>query len=206
MCITTDEEDALPPHVYVVFDSHARPHSHPNGSAFLFFPRVADAASYLTDLLRVDESLLDQRDLKWQSEMLTAYSAHIFTEPSLEVDEEDPHRRTAWSMLYETSVELVQARGRMKSLEQKIADMRNENSRLSERLRLIKETPPIPHDTYASWSNSSFSGPPKPKARHSEGEDTIAMTDEQYAKFLESRGHSTYSSPLQLSSPQSRPH
>jgi len=200
MCITTDEEDALPPHVYVVFDSHARPDSHPNGSAFLFFPRVVDAASYLTNLLRVDESLLDQRDLKWQSEMLTAYSAHIFTQPSLD-DEEDPHRRSAWSMLYETSVELVQARGRMKSLEQKIADMRNENSRLSERLKSTKETPPVPHDTYLSWSNSPFARPPQPKARHSAVEDTIVMTDEQYAKFLESRGRSTYSSPLQLSSP-----
>lgn len=193
-CIPTHEADALPPHVYIVFDSHARPDSHPNGSAFLFFPGVADAASYLTDLLRVDEALLDQRDLKWQSEMLTAYSAHIFTQPELD-DNEDPRLRTSWSMLYETSVELVQARGRMKSLEQKIADLRNENSRLSERLKSIKETP-VPLDTHTAWNNRSLgrlnqqNGP--------RGDDTIVMTDEQYSEFWKSRGGSAYSLSLQI--------
>lgn len=192
MCITTDENDDLPPHVYIVFDSHARPDSHPNGSAFLFFPDAAGAATYLADLLHVDESLLGQRDLKWQSEMLTAYSAHIFTQPSPD-EEEDPRLRTPWSMLYETSVDVVQARGRVKSLEQKLVDLRNENSRMSERLKSIKETLPIVSTTKPFWNNRSYVQPPQQVAFQSREEDAITMTDEQYSKFWKSRGTSAYS-------------
>jgi hypothetical protein len=195
MCMPLDEENEnLPPHVYIVFDSHARPNHHPNGSAFLFFADVTDAASYLTELLRVDESLLDQRDLRWQSEMLAAYSAHIFTQANLD-DDEDPGRRTKWNTLdtlYETTVELVQARGRTKSLEQKLTELRGENSRLSQKLKEAKEARPVVRDTHDHWNSNYFIRPTQPKNSHSLGEGAIMMESEPYSEFRRTRSNSAY--------------
>ncbi|KAF8313174.1 hypothetical protein DL93DRAFT_1178477 [Clavulina sp. PMI_390] len=141
-------------HAYIIFDSHSRPQVHPDGSAFLFFPTSDQAAQYLTQLLAVDEGLLQSGDLRWQSEMLTAFSAHLFTAPvELSPAEQikaaakggNPNAlkaggvgSSAWAMLYETSVQLVQSRGKAIRLEHDVGESKRERDNLGasvERLR-----------------------------------------------------------------------
>lgn len=60
--------------ITIVFDSHPRP-EHPLGAAFLMFQKAEDAAAYLDKLFAVDPAIL--RDLSWQTQMLSRYSAHV---------------------------------------------------------------------------------------------------------------------------------
>lgn len=142
MCIPTPTNTTFP-YTYAVFDSHARPKLHPTGLAFLFFPLIQQVAQYLSDLLRVDPSLLRQGDLQWQFEMLTTFSARIFS-PFGAIAErasgriEAHHLSTSWSMLYETSVELVQARGRIQLVEKDMADLGRENKRLANSVKALR--------------------------------------------------------------------
>lgn len=189
ICIPTEVSSQ---HTYVVFDSHSRPNLHPNGSAFLFFPNSDLAAQYLAELLRVDESLLRQGDLQWQSEMLTTFSAHLFSSiDASEATAQAPHLMTPWSMLYETSVDLVQARGRIASAEQQIADLRRENAQLKDNPNAVRSEL---EDQAASHSAGNRGDQHYSRPRGSNLNrtlDPIEMTDEQYSNFWESGGTGT---------------
>jgi hypothetical protein len=62
--------------VTIVFDSHPRP-EHPLGAAFLMYQNPKDAAAYLDKLFEVDPAIM--RDLSWQTQMLSRYSAHVIS-------------------------------------------------------------------------------------------------------------------------------
>lgn len=62
--------------VTIVFDSHPRP-EHPLGAAFLMYQSPRDAAAYLDKLFEVDPAIM--RDLSWQTQMLSRYSAHVIS-------------------------------------------------------------------------------------------------------------------------------
>lgn len=67
-----------PSNVFVIFDSHPRPHLHPDGAAFIFNSSLEATASYLSQLLGYDPSLLADRNFQWQTQLLGQFSGHIF--------------------------------------------------------------------------------------------------------------------------------
>ncbi|KAF9047187.1 hypothetical protein BDZ89DRAFT_1155047 [Hymenopellis radicata] len=65
--------------VYAIFDSHPRPHDHPDGAGLLLFTKPEAAASYLSELFHVDLSLDDG---EWQStEYFDIFQYQIFVDP-----------------------------------------------------------------------------------------------------------------------------
>lgn len=176
--------------VYVIFDSHARP-LHPNGSGLILFPAPGSAAFYLADLLKVDPSLLGQGDLQWQSEMLTTFSAHIFS-PLVSHDAPKSPVGPSWTMLYETSADLVQAQGRLARMERETSDLRREAERLREESWMLEvNLDEAQASLRRSREQNSLLRENRTENQHLRSvSDTTAvnMTDEEYAMFWQSNG------------------
>lgn len=108
----------------VIFDSHPRP-EHPLGAAFLVFDSPDDAASYLSNLFRVDASTMDRGD--WQTQILSRYSAHIMrARPFTEEDN--------MKALYDANIKALKTTVAMKQALARERDMRLEINELRKRL------------------------------------------------------------------------
>ena len=62
--------------IFVIFDSHPRP-EHPLGAAFTVCRNSMQAVTYLSNLFRVDASILDNEDNQWQTLFLSRFDSHI---------------------------------------------------------------------------------------------------------------------------------
>jgi hypothetical protein len=71
--------------IFLVFDSHTRP-SHPDGAGLTFSTSVDHTASYLANLLAVDPSLLADKTLQWEAQLLAQFSGHVFSPKPQEYD------------------------------------------------------------------------------------------------------------------------
>ena len=63
--------------VFMVFDSHPR-QDHPNGAGLIFSTSIDLMARYLDNLLSIDESILTDRSLQWQTQLLANFSGLLF--------------------------------------------------------------------------------------------------------------------------------
>lgn len=64
--------------------------------------------------------------MQWQRAMLTSWSAHLFAE---EGPSDVVNGSKVWDILYETSVDLVQARARMAELEAEVSELKKEKDK-----------------------------------------------------------------------------
>ena len=67
--------------VFMVFDSHPRP-GHPDGAGFTFNTSLDATARYLDNLLAIDESILSDHSLQWQTQLLASFSGLLFVAKS----------------------------------------------------------------------------------------------------------------------------
>ena len=77
---------SYPSNVYVIFDSHPRPDLHPEGSAFIFNSSADDTTAYLSQLLRYPRSLLADKTIQWQAQLLGNVSGHFFVAHNEPID------------------------------------------------------------------------------------------------------------------------
>ncbi|KAJ7142199.1 hypothetical protein C8R46DRAFT_574429 [Mycena filopes] len=66
-----------PQDVFIIFDSHPRS-QHPEGSGLVINTSLDATAAHLADLLAVDDHLLADRSLQWQTQLLANFSGHFF--------------------------------------------------------------------------------------------------------------------------------
>ncbi|KAJ7180888.1 hypothetical protein C8R46DRAFT_594866 [Mycena filopes] len=66
-----------PQDVFIIFDSHPRS-QHPEGSGLVINTSLEATAAHLADLLAVDDHLLADRSLQWQTQLLANFSGHFF--------------------------------------------------------------------------------------------------------------------------------
>ena len=71
--------------VFMVFDSHPRP-DHPGGAGFTFSTSIDATASYLDNLLAIDQSILSDRSLQWQTQLLANFSGLLFVAKATRFD------------------------------------------------------------------------------------------------------------------------
>lgn len=63
--------------VFMVFDSHPRL-DHPCGAGFTFSTSIDVTAHYLDNLLAIDQSILSDHSLQWQTQLLANFSGLLF--------------------------------------------------------------------------------------------------------------------------------
>jgi hypothetical protein len=105
----------------VIFDSHNRP-EHPLGAAFLLFHSPDDAATYLSKLFAVDASIM--RDMNWQTQMLSHYSAHVMKARPFTEEEDIQAIYNANIKLLRTSSELKEAIAREREVQVQVNTVR----------------------------------------------------------------------------------
>lgn len=69
----------------MVFDSHPRP-DHPDGAGFTFSTSIDATARYLDNLLAIDESILSDHTLQWQTQLLANFSGLLFVAKTTRFD------------------------------------------------------------------------------------------------------------------------
>jgi hypothetical protein len=74
--------------VFVIFDSHPRP-AYPSGAGFVCNTSLDATARQLEKLLAVDNKLLADSAMQWQTQLLAHYSAHIFVSKIIKQNCED---------------------------------------------------------------------------------------------------------------------
>ncbi|KAJ7066410.1 hypothetical protein C8F01DRAFT_1123157 [Mycena amicta] len=72
-----ESTDGQQQEIFVIFDSHPRP-THPDGAGFIVNSSLDAAAAHLDNLLAVDDRLLTDRGLQWQTQLLANFSGHFF--------------------------------------------------------------------------------------------------------------------------------
>jgi len=118
--------------ILVTFDSHNRP-EHPLGAAFLLFYSPDDAASYLSKLFAVDASIM--RDMNWQTQMLSHYSAHVMKARQFTDEENMQAIYDANIKLLKASIELKEAMARESEVQAKVNEVREKLDRQKEARR-----------------------------------------------------------------------
>lgn len=123
--------------VYVVFDSHPRP-SHPDGLGFIINPNIKIAASYLSQLLSFDKTLLNDSSLQWQAQLLGQSCGHIL----LPLEEES----SMTEMLLESSSALLSAYADVAKekagalvLRQKVAELERQKRSVEGKLHRVEQ-------------------------------------------------------------------
>lgn len=123
--------------IYVIFDSHPRPDLHPDSAAFIFNKSADAAATYLANLLHYDSSLLADRNLQWETQLLGNFSGHLFVAPEAHPLQEDADYWANATM--EASLEGLALKADNMQLKSENDSLKAELSRLRDPLVMVQE-------------------------------------------------------------------
>jgi hypothetical protein len=110
--------------VFLIFDSHPRP-SYPDGAAFIISTSIDATAEHLNRILAFDASLLADKDMQWQVQLLAQFSAHVFLYK--------PHGDATADLMdivVKSSLAVLEMRAKISKLESQNNFLSAENSRL----------------------------------------------------------------------------
>ncbi|KAJ7777248.1 hypothetical protein B0H16DRAFT_952215 [Mycena metata] len=114
--------------VFIIFDSHPRT-EHPNGAGLIVNTSLDATAAYLDNLLAVDDRLLTDSSLQWQTQLLANFSGHFFVP-----------RGCATNSVEELTQGVLESSLVALSLQAEVAELKFQNSSLSrDRQALEKE-------------------------------------------------------------------
>ncbi|KAF9792210.1 hypothetical protein BJ322DRAFT_1102725 [Thelephora terrestris] len=134
--------------VFMVFDSHSRP-DHPDGAGFIFSTSIDTTAQHLYNLLAIDESILSDRTLQWQTQLLANFSGLLFVAKTNRFDTDPIEAERA---MVESSLIIL-------SLQAEVAELKSQNAALQRDLQaaVLK----VEDDQRSSHKPSSSSKPSK---------------------------------------------
>ncbi|KAG9048537.1 hypothetical protein FS837_012667 [Tulasnella sp. UAMH 9824] len=128
--------------VFAIFDSHSRPGRHAQGAAITFFGTSTGAATYLEELLTVDEALTSTSQLDWQTDLLSQFSAHFLvaseTEHSMTLREAELELFQASIRTLELQAELDGMKSTMEDLREKYNREKAERGRAEDELAVVR--------------------------------------------------------------------
>jgi len=107
----------------MIFDSHPRP-EHPDGAGFTFSTSIDVTARYLDNLLAVDESILSDHSLQWQTQLLANFSGLLFVAKTTRFDSDAIEAERA---MIESSLTIL-------ALQAEVAELKFQNAALQKDL------------------------------------------------------------------------
>lgn len=139
--------------VFMVFDSHPRP-DHPDGAGFTFSTSADAAARCLDNLLAIDESILSDSSLQWQSQLLANFSGLLFVAKTTRFDRDPIEAERA---MVESSLSIL-------ALQAEVAELKSQNAELQRDLQaaVLKE-----EENYRSFHKPSSSSQSSKKSSES---------------------------------------
>ena len=110
--------------VFMLFDSHPRP-DHPDGPGFTFTTSIDVTARYLDNLLAIDESILSDHSLQWQTQLLANFSGLLFVARATRFDSNPSEAERA---MIDSSLSVL-------ALQAEVAELKFQNAALQSDLR-----------------------------------------------------------------------
>jgi len=142
--------------VFMLFDSHPRP-DHPNGAGFTFTTSIDVTARYLDNLLAIDESILSDKSLQWQTQLLANFSGLLFVAKATRFDSNPVEAERA---MVESSLSIL-------ALQTEVADLKYQNAALRNELQAaelkVKAEEERRHSFWPSSSPRSSRKYPEPE-------------------------------------------
>jgi FtsZ-binding cell division protein ZapB len=152
--------------VFMIFDSHPRP-DHPDGAGFIFSTSIDATARYLDNLLAIDESILSDHTLQWQTQLLANFSGLLFIAKSSRFDRDAIEAERA---MIESSLTIL-------ALQAEVAELKSQNVALQSELQAAEvKTEEERWNSYRSQSS------PKSSKKSSESVWTLAPTKKKHRK------------------------
>ena len=162
----------------MVFDSHPRS-DHPGGAGFTFSTSIDVTASYLDNLLAIDQSILSDKSLQWQTQLLANFSGLLFVARTTRFDTNPIEAERA---MIESSLTIL-------ALQAEVAELKFQNATLQKDLKTaelkVEET---------RWYSYGSSKSPQSSRKSTEPEWTPAPTKKKYRK--KKNDNSSSSSPV----------
>lgn len=152
--------------VFMVFDSHSRP-DHPDGAGFIFSTSIDVTALYLDNLLAIDESILSDRSLQWQTQLLANFSGLLFVAKTIRFDQDPIEAERA---MIESSLAIL-------ALQAEVTDLKSQNAALQRDLRDAEYR--LEEERLNSYRSSTS---PKSSKKYSEPAWTPAPTRKKHRK------------------------
>ncbi|KAF9651535.1 hypothetical protein BDM02DRAFT_3154328 [Thelephora ganbajun] len=143
--------------VFMVFDSHSRP-DHPDGAGFIFSTSIDVTAQYLDNLLAIDESILSDHSLQWQTQLLANFSALLFAARTTRFDSNATEAERA---MIESSLTIL-------ALQAEVAELKLRNAALQKDLQAAELKvlgPPAPLIYYSGEPQPDAEWPPLPSRK-----------------------------------------
>lgn len=129
--------------VFMVFDSHSRP-DHPDGAGFTFNTSIDATAQYLDNLLAIDQSILSDRSLQWQTQLLANFSSLLFVAKTTRFDSDPIEAERA---MIESSLTIL-------ALREEVAELKSQNTTLQSDLLAAELKVEERWNSYKSSSSS----------------------------------------------------
>ena len=161
--------------VFMVFDSHPRP-EHPDGAGFIFSTSIDETARYLDNLLAIDQSILSDHSLQWQTQLLAHFSGLLFVAKTTRFDSDAIEAERA---MIESSLSIL-------ALQAEVTELRTLNAALQRDLQTAELK--VEEERWRSYKPPS---PPKSSRKSSEPEWTPAPSRKKHRKKKSGHGSSS---------------
>ena len=165
--------------VFMLFDSHPRP-DHPDGPGFTFTTSLDATARYLDHLLAIDESILSDHSLQWQTQLLANFSGLLFVAKATRFDSNPNEAERA---MIESSLSIL-------ALQAEVADLKYQNTSLQSDLKAAELKLKAEEERRYSYRPSSSS---KSSRKYSEPEWIPVSTRKKNRK---KKSDSSFSIPM----------
>jgi len=151
--------------VFMVFDSHPRP-EHPDGPGYIFSTSIDITARYLDNLLAIDESILSDHSLQWQTQLLANFSGLLFAAKPTRFDSNAIEAERA---MIESSLTILALQAEVAELKfQNVAlqkDLLAAESKVEEERRYLYGSPSSPKSSRKSSESGWIPAPTRKKHR-----------------------------------------
>ena len=138
--------------VFMIFDSHPRP-DHPRGPGFTFNTSIDATANYLDNLLAIDQSILSDHSLQWQTQLLANFSGLLFVAKSTRFDSNPIEAERA---MLEASLTIL-------TLQAEVAEFKSQNASLEMALQAAeRKVEERRHSSKSQYYSTSSRMPPEP--------------------------------------------
>lgn len=139
--------------VFMVFDSHSR-RDHPDGAGFIFSTSIDVIAEYLDNLLAIDQRILSDHSLQWQTQLLANFSGLLFVAKATRFDNDAIEAERA---MVESSLTIL-------ALQAEVAELKSQNATLQRDLQTAElKAEEVRLNSYRSSSSPQSSSKKSPE-------------------------------------------
>ncbi|KAJ7781843.1 hypothetical protein DFH07DRAFT_389576 [Mycena maculata] len=166
-------ESGIKQDVFIIFDSHPRP-EHAYGSGLILNTSLDATASHLDNILAVDDRLLADSSLQWQTQLLAHFSGHYFVS-----------KGCATNSVGELSQAVLESSLAVLALQAEVADLKFQVSSLGRDRESLETQLDELKDKYRSVKNKLNTNPRSSPQSNERSSPSLRATRSRHSRELQ---------------------